>query len=122
MARLLGFSPIYREIRGNLGFSFQCVSPGISKLYKKPLVIDKRFSSYCPQRGTYLLYLDAKFFPSTKARNIKQVSNQDNLPVHHQMSGYHFQLAESKELQLPEVSHWGYYQFAAKLDANHQHC
>jgi hypothetical protein len=64
------------------------------------------FLNYCPERETYLLRQDAKFFLSAKARNfseIKQVSNQDNLPVHHQMSAYHFQLAESKVLQLPEV-------------------
>lgn len=58
------------------------------------------------KEGTYLLRQDAKFFLSAKARNsleIKQVSNQDNLPTHHQMLRYHFQLAESKELQLLEV-------------------
>jgi hypothetical protein len=101
-------SPFGRGVKVNLDFRSQCVSLGISRLYKNPLVNDKRVSNYYPQRGTYLLHQDAKLFRSTKARNlseIKQVSNQDNLPVYHQMSRYHFQPAESKALQLPEVFH-----------------
>ncbi len=56
-------------------------------------------------KGNLFVAPRCQVFLSAKARNfleIKQVSNQDSLPTHYQMSGYHFQLAESKELQLPK--------------------